>query len=101
MEGWLDPPPPSSIFATTQYLVKIYLKWIACYVVYKIMLISWENGAAGVSDVIEHVFFFLDFSLFPLQYLPCQSTKAIKLKSKIENKIKKINSNFTVLPFST
>lgn len=57
MEGWLD-PPPSSIFAKTQYLVKIYLKWIACYVVYKIMLISWENGAAGVSDVIEHVFFF-------------------------------------------
>ena len=52
------------------------------------MLISWENGAAGVSDVIEHVFF-LDFSLFPLQYLPCQRTKAIKLKSKIENKIKK------------
>ena len=64
------------------------------------MLISWENGAAGVSDVIEHVFF-LDFSLFPLQYLPCQRTKAIKLKSKIENKIKKVNCNFTVLPFST
>ena len=62
MEGWLDPPPPSSIFATTQYLVKIYLKWIACYIVYKIMLISWENGAAGVSDVIEHVFFFRFFT---------------------------------------
>lgn len=74
---------------------------LLCRLLLSSMLISWENGAAGVSDVIEHVFFFLDFSLFPLQYLPCQRTKAIKLKSKIENKIKKINSNFTVLPFST
>ena len=62
VNGGVAGSPPSSIFATTQYLVKIYLKWIACYVVYKIMLISWENGAAGVSDVIEHVFFFRFFT---------------------------------------
>ena len=55
-------------------------------------------GSVTLSNMF---FFFLDFSLFPLQYLPCQRTKAIKLKSKIENKIKKINSNFAVLPFST
>lgn len=72
---------------------------LLCRLLLSSMLISWENGAAGVSDVIEHVF--LDFSLFPLQYFPCQRTKAIKLKSKIKNNIQKINSNFTVLPFST
>lgn len=62
MEGWLD-PPPSSIFATTQYLVKIYLKWIACYVVYKIMFYHGKMELLG-SVTLSNMFFFFRFFTF-------------------------------------